>query len=324
MGREDWGLIAAAGGFLAVYMPERSRRTRRRQLPLLALTMLACAGIGVATATSGYVEVAGMWVITVVASAVCIYLRVGIPGPLMPVLIGGMAGRAAAPEAIGGLGEPAPMVLALCCCGLALAYLVSSAPVSLGEIRNSWRTSGPVTAPLLRREGLDAVERTVLMRLWIGATIVAVLLLVAPQDQSYWVFLTLVAVLQGAYVRHLTVVRGVHRMLGTFVGMGLFVAIAALGLGGVGIAIAVGALQFLVELTAVRHYGLGLVFVTPAALLIASAFPGTDDAQFLMWRLEDTIIGSSIAIAIVITEALLDSFSQRRRSCRVANQPVDR
>ena len=96
------------------------------------------------------------------------------------------------------------------------------------------------------------------------------------------------------------IVRGFHRVLGTFAGL----AVAALALGAfthpVFLVLLVIALQFPTELYIVRHYGLSLVFFTPLILAMSYlANPGS-----LRWlildRAAETTIGAVIGMLVLV------------------------
>lgn len=312
--RLEWGVIAACGGFLSVYGAERKWRERRRVLPRAAIVMLLCAGIGVATSEAAWVSLVGMWVATVLSAWLSPRLRIGFPGSLMPVLAAGMAGRAAAPAERGGLGESPVTVLVLVAAGLVVAYLAASLPVPHSGA-TAWVPEPPRWSWFPPRGSAD---RVLIFRLWAAGTAALAVLSLWPQGQPYWVFLTVSAVLQASHRRRVTLVRGCNRVLGTIVGLGLFLAFDSLELSGVLLGILIGLLQACVELLAARHYAIGLVFVTPAALLLVGALPRTADESFAAWRLADTVVGALIACAVVLAETALDRERQSAGAREVA------
>ncbi|GAA3170368.1 MULTISPECIES: FUSC family protein [Streptomyces] len=84
---------------------------------------------------------------------------------------------------------------------------------------------------------------------------------------GYWAALTAAAVLHSVNVRTATQ-RAVQRTLGTAAGLVIVLAVLALAPGpGVLVAVIV-ALEFLMEYVVPRNYGLGVVFLTPLALLM--------------------------------------------------------
>ena len=128
--------------------------------------------------------------------------------------------------------------------------------------------------------------------------------------RAYWVVLTVVVILQNGHTVRLSALRGVHRVLGTFVGLGLFALIALLGPEGVVLAVVLMALQFVVEMVVVRNYGLALIFITPLAMLISTQ--GGHVEQIVGDRVLDTLIGTAIALAVLFASVLLRRVSARR------------
>lgn len=156
------------------------------------------------------------------------------------------------------------------------------------------------------RFALDAPGRAVLIRVGGASVGGAVLVVVLGIDRGYWVMITIVAVLQAGRGRRLTVVRGVHRMLGTVIGASLFALVATLlGLPARGLllAVALEALQFVIELVVVRHYGAALVGITPLALLIAEAGMRGDPWTIAGARVIDTAVGCAVAALALLVEA---------------------
>lgn len=301
VGHAEWGVVSAAGGFLSVYGAERHWRTRRQLLPRAGAVMLVGAVIGVATATSTELALVGMWLATIVTAWLAVRLRLGIPGPLMPVLAAGMCGRAAAPAGSGGLGDRPWLVLLLFAGGMGLAYAVGSAPVP------ARRTIEPEPSrPWKWMPHPRTGDRTIVLRIWAAATCALGVLVLWPQGQPYWVFLTMTAILQATPRRRITLVRAHHRVLGTTVGLVLFSGLHSMGPQGVLLGVTVGLLQACVEVLTARHYAIGLVFVTPAALLLVSALPSAAGEPVAAWRLADTVVGAGLAVAVVLVETYLD------------------
>ena len=130
----------------------------------------------------------------------------------------------------------------------------------------------------------------------IAGTIGAVLGL----ERAYWAMAAAVLILhQGLdWVRSLQ--RGVERMSGTIVGLVLAGAILAAHPGGFWLAVTLMLLQFTIEMVVVRNYALAVVFITTAALTIASGGHPVSHIGHLLWvRGVDTFIGCAIGLTIL-------------------------
>lgn len=211
LGELAWGLVAASGGFLAVYFPDQSRARRRRSLPIVALTVLAAALAGVTTAPTLLGSLFGVATVAVLATGLFCAVGVGAPGALAPTVVAGMTGRAAAPADLGGLALPAGTVVALVAVGLFGAYLLASFPLRLPRRADTARSDGAWGSD----RGPEQREWFVLQRLdapqfrWTAMTVTCVLpfLVAWPQAQAYWVFVAIVGVLQASGDSHATVAR---------------------------------------------------------------------------------------------------------------------
>jgi uncharacterized membrane protein YccC len=96
-----------------------------------------------------------------------------------------------------------------------------------------------------------------------------------------------------------TLVRGVERTLGTWLGLGVAGVILALHPQGLWLVLVIGALQFIVEMYVVRNYTVAVVFITPAALTIAAGgVPVANLGELLLARGTDTLIGCAVALAV--------------------------
>lgn len=107
----------------------------------------------------------------------------------------------------------------------------------------------------------------------------------------HWVVVTAMAILQGAHDRSFALVRVVQRVLGTLLGLVLFEGVLQLQPYGAALVGLVMVLQFAVE-AATLHYMLGLLFITPLALTLATfgqeLYPHEHHertpARYLAWR----------------------------------------
>jgi uncharacterized membrane protein YccC len=134
-----------------------------------------------------------------------------------------------------------------------------------------------------------------LIRVAIVAIIGVLLGLVIDPTRTYWIVGSAVAVIGVAATRRAAVQRGLHRMLGTVVGAGVYALLALLHPSGLWLALLLGALQFTIELVVVRHYALALVFITPLVLLLTGAATGEIGSMDVAWeRIVDTLVGAAL------------------------------
>ncbi len=114
-------------------------------------------------------------------------------------------------------------------------------------------------------------------------------------NNPYWVPISALAIMQGISVKHVWQ-RSFHRMLGTFIGMGLTWLFLQFNLSPLSLCICILVLQFIIEMLVVRHYALACIFITPLTVFLAdigSLFT-LDPNHLISIRLMDIIVGSLI------------------------------
>ncbi|OBB81033.1 hypothetical protein A5779_10710 [Mycolicibacterium peregrinum] len=130
--------------------------------------------------------------------------------------------------------------------------------------------------------------------------VIAVLISQAlTMTHAYWAMAAAVLMLHQGFDWQRTVARGVERTLGTWLGLGVAGVILALHPQGLWLVLVIGALQFTIEMYVMRNYTLAVVFITPAALTIASGGQPVDNlGELLLTRGSDTLIGCAVALAV--------------------------
>jgi hypothetical protein len=311
-GREDLGLLASTGGFTALYLTNRSRRQRAILIPLIAVALLLSAAVGVIASGRVATSIIALLVIVIAASVIFLGFGVGPPGVLFPVLVGGVASHLAAPVALGGAAVDGWLVLGLIATGSVIAYAVVVAPLVIPRVRAADAERHGESL----RFSLDEPTRVILIRIVIAALIAAAIAAPLGIHRAYWVTLTIVAILQNGHRVRLTALRGIHRLLGTLVGVGLFAVIELAKPSGWGVVVVLVILQFLVEIVVIRNYGLALVLITPLALTISAQGAATP-SSLVVDRVVDTLIGAGIAMIVLLGSLLL----RRLRRGGAAVQP---
>lgn len=108
--------------------------------------------------------------------------------------------------------------------------------------------------------------------------------------------------------------RGIHRILGTTVGIGVTALLMLLQPETTALAILVMVLAFPTELLMARHYGLALVFFTPLILIMTLLANPSDPFTLIRDRGVETIVGAVVGIVVVIA----------RRAPHQTTQPENR
>lgn len=184
-------------------------------------------------------------------------------------------------------------IAALICAGsAALAMLVgfSGWVDARGWVRGATRTRSPFTAPAMLTHALrytTAVGTAGALAYLIGI------------GHPYWA-MAAAAVPLAAETLGARIHRGIHRMVGTTVGVGLTAMILlpdppiwVLGL-------AVVLLQFPTELFMTRHYALAMVFFTPLILLMTYLAAPSNPETMMIDRTIETIVGAAIGMLVAV------------------------
>lgn len=162
----------------------------------------------------------------------------------------------------------------------------------------------PSALRLLRRAVTPgSVSLQLAVRVGIAVAISGVIAVLISQaltmSHAYWAMAAAVLMLHQGFDWQRTVARGVERTLGTWLGLGVAGGILALHPQGLSLVVVIGALQFVIEMYVVRNYTLAVVFITPAALTIASGGQPVENlSELLLTRGSDTLIGCAVALAV--------------------------
>lgn len=119
-------------------------------------------------------------------------------------------------------------------------------------------------------------------------------------ERAYWIMAAAVLILYQGLDWMRSLQRGIERMIGTLIGLILAGVILALYPKGLWLVATLMLIQFIIEMLVVRNYALAVVFITAAALTIASGGQPVADIGHVLWvRGEDTFIGCLTGLAIL-------------------------
>ncbi len=159
----------------------------------------------------------------------------------------------------------------------------------------------PGAATLLRRALRPGSQvRHVMVRVAIAAPLAGAAATLLDIGHAYWAIAAAVLVLHQGTDRSRTLRRGADRLGGTWVGLVLAAAILWVHPQGWWLAVILAVLQLLIEMLVVRHYGLASVFITAAALTIATGSYRVDVGELLLARGTDTLIGCAVGVAVFL------------------------
>jgi hypothetical protein len=300
-GRTDLIMYAVFGALTGMYGRSEPHQLRLLHQCQAAVVLLGGVTVGVVLSIN---HIHSWWLVAVeavlagVGSVFADRVRLKPNGPFFGILALGAC--ASVPGVV-----PLQVALLIAAGSAAFSILVGFG----GWVRHrSWQRGAVRSAPALqaagRKELLVHAARYVLA---VGAAgTVGVL---SGSGHPHWAMAAAAVPLAGADLPS-SVRRGIHRIVGTFVGLavtavvlipgpwtlaGLFPGQQALVL-----ALLVILFQFTTELFMARHYGFAMVSFTPVILLMTQLAAPIDPAVLILERGVETLVGALMGIAVVV------------------------
>lgn len=289
--RLDLAVYVTFGAFVTVYgggwrTPQRWRVQAYHGLILSAATISgALVAVSPARAWLG-IPLTAAW--ASLAAALSDRQRWRPPGPVLPVFAASTC--SAIPTTSQRLGEAVLVVLLTA--GFAVA--MGALEVAVRSRKRGHEAPGPLPEPPRPER-----QRVQMIRCGVVVAVAGVVATASGIGHPYWAMAASVVPLTAFSFRG-QIVRGIHRAVGTLIGVGFAALLVLIPLPGLAMLFLIVALLACTELMVVRHYGLALVFITPLALLsVHLANPG-GTALPLRDRLVETLIGVGIGMLAAI------------------------
>lgn len=162
--------------------------------------------------------------------------------------------------------------------------------------------------------------RHVMVRVAIAAPLAGTAATLLGIGHAYWAIAAAVLILHQGADRSRTLRRGLDRLIGTWVGLILAAGILWLHPQGWWLAVILAALQLTIQMLVIRHYGLASVFITAAALTIATGSHRVDVGELLLARGSDTLVGCAVGVAVFL---VLSRFQESTRLLDAIAATVD-
>lgn len=306
--------FAALGVLVSAFCRPDPYPVRAGRLAVLAVGITAAIAVGAAVGVAGGGLAAQIIVICVLAGGAAYFMwALHIVGPGAVVFV---FGAVAAEVFARDLGDMA-VATAVTAGGAVIGALAALAPWLIRTAWQSVRGKGRGAEPAaVRREPIlvtlkRAPHRTLLWRCaritvagGLGAAIAAGLGL----DHPMWATMGAVATMQGVGY-HITIHRGVQRLLGNVAGALLAAVLLALPLGYWGAVAAIIVFQTVAEIAATVNYALTSLAVTPMALLLTGLGGGLSPGAALD-RVFDTAVG--VVVGIVVAAVTISGADAQR------------
>lgn len=309
-GHLEYSILASTGGLVILYLPSTSLANRM-------LTLLACSfgfifsfAVGISFSFNPILSSVVLGLYTLFVHWVSKYFAMKPPGNFFFIMLLCVASTlpfdlASIPTRIGLLAMGTIFT-----CVLAFFY-------SLMMIKKS--QGGSELIYVKKNVFANLIESAIVGTFIGGSFLVGHLL---KLENPYWVPISCLAVMQGVSTRHIWQ-RSLHRILGTFIGLGLTWLLISQNLTALGICVSILVLQFIIEMLVVRHYGLAVVFITPMTIFLAEAGSAmTADPNVLVYaRFLDIVLGSLIGAVggwVLHHEQIRHKAERQLRKTRVA------
>jgi hypothetical protein len=293
LGRVGWTAYAAFGAFTSLYGRNHARAERAGMQVVAGgfLTLAVTLGVLVSLAPDS------RWLVVPVGALLAAGGSLTSdaygwhpPGPLF--LVFGFAVCAMVPST--------PATLAVAAGIAAGSALFSMLVAQVGVLRepSSW---APPVLPAPRFRDALAPQGAVahLVRHVVALSVAGAVATALDWQHPYWAMVAAVVVLSGPdLLSRLT--RGVQRVVGTMLGLGVAAVVLAWHPQGVTAVLAIVVLQVLTELFVGRNYAVALLFITPLALLMGQLAHESPVGPLLRDRLLETVLGAVVGAVVLL------------------------
>ncbi|MCW3162681.1 FUSC family protein [Chryseobacterium oryctis] len=285
-GKPNYGSTACLGALTILYFTSAPISQRMVHLAVCSFGFIFSFTICSFFSFNVYLAALALGIVSFLAHFISSYFKIPPPGNFFFIMVGAMAGTHEFNLDI----IPARVGLvamgAILSCSFAFLYSVF--------VEKSEFVAVPRRRKYNKKRYTKFVESTII------GFFLALTLIIGHWlnfTNTYWISISAIAIIQGRNFEHVRQ-RNVHRILGTFIGIGIAWAILSFNPDKLIMIMFIVLFQFLIELLIVRNYGSAVVFMTPLTILLAeSGSLAPHDFQNLIHdRLIDTIIGSFIGL----------------------------
>ncbi|MCK9467917.1 MAG: FUSC family protein [Porticoccaceae bacterium] len=284
LGHFSSAIIASMGGLVILYMQQTPIVRRMRILLACSFGFLLSFSLGTLTSFNPYFSAITLAATVFVVTWACRFYSIPPPGSFFFILVACMSRTL--PFDLTLVAERAGILL-FGCLGACLLVLI----YSVAQVLLRGQEPAQPSPPKDHRIAAIILESAVISLFVGGGYLVALMI---PLDNPYWVPISTAAIMQGATFRAVWH-RNVHRIVGTFIGMGLAWAIFSLSPNVWILAGLIMLLSFVIEVLITRNYGLAVIFITPLTVIFAdSAIASMDTERLILARLIDIMLGSFI------------------------------
>lgn len=288
-----WAAYAAFGAFTSLYGRRSgyAERTGMQAMAALFLTLSVVMGATLALLPGGaWWAVPGAALVAVTGQIVSSAFGWHPPGAIF--LVFGITVSASIP----GRADLVPIAATVAALSAAFAMLVGR----IGALREPARRPRAIV-PNADLVGTlqDPMQRITLLRLLIGILVAGTISTGLGGSHPSWAMVAVVATLTGP-LRQTQMVRGVHRVVGTLVGVLVAWPLLATHPSPIVMVVLIMVLQMAAELLVGRNYAVALLAITPLALLMGQLSSPRPIGSVLTDRAVETALGAVIALTLLV------------------------
>ncbi|MEV7566025.1 FUSC family protein [Streptomyces tanashiensis] len=231
-----------------------------------------------------------------------------LPELALPVLMAqaGMLARPGPGAGAAGAGGPGP-------------FPAGPTTLRAAELRAAALVTGPA-------HGRAAVLLVPALRMVLGTGLAGGAALLLGLGHGYWAAISAAAVLHSINVRT-AAQRAVQRTLGTVAGLLLALGVLALEPEPVELVLVIVLFEFLLEYVVARNYGLGVVFLTPLALLMTDLAAPSPAGSLVQDRALSSVLGVAVALGcalLVVHDRAAVRAERALAACTAASERAER
>ncbi|MGA9212207.1 FUSC family protein [Kaistella sp.] len=284
--RPAYGNLSSIGALVILYFIQAPLAKRMTHLCVCAFGFSLAFAMGSLLSFNPYVSAIALGLIAFFAHLITSYFDIPPPRNFFFIMVGAVA------ISLPFNAETIPVRVGLVSMGAMLSvFLAFFYSVFIAQ-----KVEAPKARRILKKERCTKiVESVILSFAMFFALLIGNFL---EMKSAYWIPVSALAIMQGKDLVH-TRQRNLHRIFGTFIGMGLTWVILILEPKGLALVFIIAGLQFVIEMIVVRNYGLAVIFITPLTIFLAENSAGTmiNLYDLMEARILDTIIGSLIGLA---------------------------
>ena len=260
-GKPAYGNLASIGALVILYFTQAPLAKRMVHLCVCAFGFTVAFAMGSILSFNPYVSALALGLIAFLAHLITSYFDIPPPRNFFLIMVGAIA--ISLPFDLDDIPARVGVVSMGAFFSVLLAFFYS---VFIAK-----KVDPPRVRRLLRKKRYTHIFESLL----IGISMFFALFIanIFEMKSAYWIPVSALAIIQGKDLLH-TKERNLHRIVGTFIGMGLTWLILILEPLGLALAFIIAGLQFIVELIIVRNYGLAVIFITPLTIFLAENSAG--------------------------------------------------